>query len=48
MKNTKTLVSKALKKVVEKTLVDDANKTTCLIIHQPKPPAKIDGSVEVS
>lgn len=42
MKNTKTLVSKALKKVVEKTLVVDANRTSCSIVYQPKAPMKIE------
>lgn len=38
----KNIVEKALKKVIEKTLVADANSTSCAIIYQPKAPAKLD------
>lgn len=42
MKKTKDITTKILKKVVNKSLVADANATSCLVIHQPKPPEKLD------
>lgn len=38
----KNAIEKALKKVVEKTLVADANRTSCSVVYQPKAPAKLD------
>lgn len=38
----KNAIEKALKKVVEKTLVADANRTSCSVVYQPKTPAKLD------
>lgn len=38
----KNIVEKAFKKVVEKTLVMDANRTSCAVVYQPKAPAKLD------
>lgn len=38
----KNAVEKVLKKVVEKTLVADANRTSCSVVYQPKAPAKLD------
>lgn len=39
----KNIAKVFLKKVVEKTLVADANRTSCAVIYQPKAPAKLDG-----
>ncbi len=38
----KKLMEKAFKKAIEKTLVVDANRTSCSIVYQPKAPAKLD------
>lgn len=38
----KNIVEKMFKKVIEKTLVVDANSTSCAIIYQPKAPTKLD------
>lgn len=38
----KKIIEKAFKKVVEKTLVADANRTSCSVVYQPKAPAKLD------
>lgn len=38
----KNIVEKVFKKVVEKTLVMDANRTSCSVVYQPKAPAKLD------
>lgn len=40
MKNN--VVEKAFKKVIEKTLIADANRTSCTIVYQPKAPAKLE------
>lgn len=42
MKKSESFATKVLKKAVEKTLVTDANRTSCTIIYQPKAPAKLD------
>lgn len=39
----KNVVEKAFKKVIEKTLIVDANRTSCAVVYQPKAPAKLDG-----
>ena len=36
------ITAKVLKKVVEKSLVADANSTSCVFVYQPKAPAKLD------
>lgn len=33
---------KAFKKAIKKTLVADANRTSCAVIYQPKAPSKLD------
>lgn len=38
----KNLAETAFKKMVEKTLVADANRTSCAVIYQPKAPAKLE------
>ena len=38
----KNIAEKVLKKVVEKALVADANRTSCAVVYQPKAPAKLD------
>lgn len=38
----KNIVEKAFKKIIEKTLVADANRTSCSVVYQPKAPAKLD------
>lgn len=38
----KNVAEKVFKKIVEKTLVSDANRTSCAVIYQPKAPAKLD------
>ncbi len=38
----KSFTKKILKKVVEKTLTVDANRTSCSVVYQPKAPAKLD------
>lgn len=38
----KNIVEKTFKKVIEKTLVADANRTSCAVVYQPKVPAKLD------
>lgn len=38
----KKIVEKTLKKAIEKTLIVDANRTSCSIVYQPKAPAKLD------
>lgn len=40
--NKKSVVEKTFKKAIEKTLVMDANRTSCAIVYQPKAPAKLD------
>ena len=35
-------MKKTMKKAVEKTLVADANRTSCAIVYQPKVPAKME------
>lgn len=42
MKKTGILATKVMKKVVENTLVADANRTSCAVVYQPKAPAKLD------
>lgn len=42
MMNKKSVVEKTFKRVVEKTLVRDANRTSCAVVYQPKAPAKLD------
>ena len=42
MKKPESFATKVLKKAVEKTLVTDANRTSCTIIYQPKAPAKLE------
>ena len=42
MTKAQELVKKTLKKVVEKSLVVDANRTSCTLIYQPKAPAKME------
>lgn len=42
MTKAQELVKKTLKKVVEKSLVADANRTSCTLIYQPKAPAKME------
>lgn len=38
----KDILEKTFKKIIEKTLVADANRTSCAIVYQPKAPAKLD------
>lgn len=38
----KNVAEKVFKKIVEKTLVSDANRTSCAVIYQPKVPAKLE------
>ena len=38
----KKLMEKTFKKAIEKTLVMDANRTSCAIVYQPKAPAKLE------
>lgn len=38
----KNILEKTFKKAIEKTLVADANRTSCAIVYQPKAPAKLD------
>lgn len=40
MKNS--IAKKAFKKIIEKTLVADANRTSCTIVYQPKVPTKLE------
>lgn len=42
MNKIKSIVAKAVKSTAKIALVDDANKTTCLVIYQPEVPAKLD------
>ncbi len=42
MTKTQEIVKKTLKKAVEKSLVADANRTSCSVIYQPKAPAKME------
>ncbi len=42
MKKVKDITMKTFKKAVEKTLVADANRTSCSVIYQPKSPAKLE------
>lgn len=39
--NNEKNVEKMLKKVVEKMLAVDANRTSCTVIYQPKAPEKL-------
>lgn len=36
------IAEKTFKKVIEKTLIADANRTSCAVVYQPKAPAKLD------
>lgn len=38
----KNVVEKFFKKTIEKTLIADANRTSCTLIYQPKAPAKLE------
>lgn len=38
----KSILEKTFKKIIEKTLVADANRTSCSVVYQPKAPAKLD------
>lgn len=38
----KKFSEKILKKIIEKTLSADANRTSCSIVYQPKAPAKLE------
>lgn len=38
----KNIAEKVFKKAIEKTLIADANRTSCSIVYQPKAPAKLD------
>lgn len=42
MKKAEIWATKVIKKVVENTLVADANRTSCAVIYQPKAPAKLE------
>ena len=42
MMKKKNIGEKIFKKVVEKTLCADANRTSCAVVYQPKAPAKLD------
>lgn len=42
MTKAKDFMKKTMKKAVEKTLVADANRTSCAIVYQPKVPAKME------
>lgn len=41
MKSQKKIFEKAIKAVVHKSIVLDANSTSCMIYHQPKAPAAL-------
>ncbi len=41
MKSQKKIFAKAIKTVVEKSIIRDANSTSCMIYHQPKAPATL-------
>lgn len=41
MKSQKNLFTKAIKTVVEKSIIRDANSTSCMIYHQPKAPTAL-------
>ena len=38
----RNIAEKTFKKVIEKTLITDANRTSCAVVYQPKAPAKLD------
>lgn len=38
----KSILEKTFKKIIEKTLVADANRTSCSVVYQPKAPAKLN------
>lgn len=38
----KGIVERFFKKAIEKTLVADANRTSCAIVYQPKAPVKLN------
>ena len=42
MNKIKSIVANAIKSTAKIALVDDANKTTWLVIYQPEVPAKLD------
>ena len=42
MMKEKNIARKTLKKIIEKTLIADANRTSCSVVYQPKAPAKLD------
>lgn len=42
MKKSKNIILKTVKKSAEKALRRDANRTTCIGIFQPKPPAELE------
>ena len=41
MKSQKNLFTKTIKTVVEKSIIRDANSTSCIVYYQPKTPASI-------
>lgn len=42
MMKKKNIGEKFFKKVIEKALSVDANRTSCAVVYQPKAPAKLD------
>lgn len=42
MLNSKKIMTKAIKNIVDHTLTRDANSTTCTAIYQPKAPAALN------
>lgn len=42
MKTTQKLILKLVDKVAKRTLVHNANSTTCFTIYQPRPPKSLE------
>lgn len=38
----KSIAEMTLKNIIKRTLVADANRTSCSVVYQPKAPAKLD------
>lgn len=41
MKSQKNIFAKVMKTAVEKSIIRDANSTSCIVYHQPKAPASL-------
>lgn len=41
MKSQKKIIANTIKRAIDKSIIFDANSTSCMIYHQPKAPAAL-------